>query len=241
MKSLAVLWLVVLISLMGFGITAVPFPLVAEQMGADDFWKTFGGAGVFSLFQLLATPLWGRCSDAFGRKPILVASLAGSVLAFLWLAYADDLVSLLVSRAFGGIMSGNLSAAFAYTTDVTDARNRARGLGVVASAFGLGFAIGPPIGGFLGVGPDGRASLQGPALASAALCVVALLGTSFLLRESLARAARPAARWVAIGFVEGDGPAQGPQPYTHLWVTPALTREDPCAGFRMPAPVQRTV
>ncbi|MFO1327465.1 MAG: ChaN family lipoprotein [Rubrivivax sp.] len=57
----------------------------------------------------------------------------------------------------------------------------------------------------------------------------------------LLRAARPAARWVAIGFVEGDGPAQGPQPYTHLWVTPALTREDPCAGFRMPAPVQRTV
>jgi MFS family permease len=97
MKGLGVLWLVVFISLAGFGITTIPFPLVAEQMGASDFWKTFGGSGVFSLFQLLATPLWGRCSDAYGRKPILVLSLVGTVLAFVWLAYADSLTSLLVA------------------------------------------------------------------------------------------------------------------------------------------------
>jgi DHA1 family tetracycline resistance protein-like MFS transporter len=185
MKQLGVLWLVVLISLMGFGVTTIPFPLVAEQMGASDFWKTFGGPGVFSIFQLLATPLWGRYSDSLGRKPILLASLAGSVLAYVWLAYANDLTSLLVARAFGGIMSGNLAATYAYATDVTDAKNRARGLGIVASAFGVGFAIGPPLGGWLGTDAAGNPSLYGPALASAALSALALLATWLLLPESL--------------------------------------------------------
>jgi MFS family permease len=184
MKGLGVLWLVVFISLAGFGITTIPFPLVAEQMGASDFWKTFGGSGVFSLFQLLATPMWGRCSDAYGRKPILLLSLVGTVLAFVWLAYADTLTSLLVARAFGGIMSGNLAAAFAYATDVTDEQDRAKGLGIVASAFGVGFALGPPIGGFLGTA-DGVASLHWPALASAALAAIALAGCALFLPESL--------------------------------------------------------
>jgi MFS family permease len=185
MKQLGVLWLVVLISLMGFGVTTIPFPLVTEQMGASDFWKTFGGPGVFSVFQLLATPLWGRYSDSFGRKPILVASLAGSVLAYVWLAYANDLASLLIARAFGGIMSGNLAATYAYATDVTDVNNRAKGLGIVASAFGVGFAIGPPLGGWLGTDAAGHASLYGPAMASAGLSLFALLATWFLLPESL--------------------------------------------------------
>lgn len=190
MKRLGILWLVVLISLMGFGVTTIPFPLVAEQMGASDFWKTFGGPGVFSIFQLIATPIWGRYSDSFGRKPILLASLGGSVLAYVWLAYASDLVSLLVARAFGGIMSGNLAANYAYATDITDKSNRAKALGVVASAFGVGFAIGPPLGGFLGTDAAGNASLYGPALASALLSAVAFMATWLLLPESLPREQR---------------------------------------------------
>lgn len=190
MKRLGILWLVVLISLMGFGITTIPFPLVTEQMGASDFWKTFGGPGVFSIFQLIATPIWGRYSDRFGRKPILLASLAGSIVAYLWLAHANDLVSLLVARAFGGIMSGNLAASYAYATDVTDASNRAKGLGIVASAFGVGFAVGPPLGGFLGTDAAGNASLYGPALASAILSAVAFAATWLLLPESLPREQR---------------------------------------------------
>ena len=189
MKGLGVLWLVVFISLAGFGITTIPFPLVAEQMGASDFWKTFGGSGVFSLFQLLATPVWGRCSDAYGRKPILLLSLLGTVFAFVWLAYADTLASLLLSRAFGGIMSGNLAAAFAYATDVTSEQDRAKGLGIVASAFGVGFAMGPPIGGFLGT-VDGAASMHWPALASAALAAVALVCCALFLPESLPKGSR---------------------------------------------------
>lgn len=184
MKRLGILWLVVFISLAGFGITTIPFPIVAEQMGASDFWKTFGGAGVFSLFQLIFTPIWGRCSDAYGRKPILVLSLVGTVFAFAWLSIADSLVSLLIARAFGGIMSGNLAAAFAYAADVTETKDRARGLGIVASAFGVGFAIGPPLGGFLGAF-DGGVNLFWPGIASAVLAVVALVGTVLFLPESL--------------------------------------------------------
>jgi DHA1 family tetracycline resistance protein-like MFS transporter len=200
MKSLGVLWLIVFISLMGFGVTTVPFPLVAEQMGASDLLKTFGGAGVFSVFQLAATPLWGRLSDAYGRKPILVVSLVGAVISYLWLAEAHTLVPLLVARALGGIMSGNLSAAFAYATDVTETKNRARGIGIVASAFGLGFALGPPIGGFLGSTATGHASLHAPALASALLAAIALVGALFVLKESLAPELRkPFGRAAAAG------------------------------------------
>ena len=191
MKKLGVLWLVVFISLAGFGITTIPFPFVAEELGASEFWRTFGGPGVFSLFQLVATPIWGRFSDIYGRKPILVLSTAGTILAFLWLAYASTLESLLVARAFGGIMSGNLAAAFAYATDVTDPNNRAKGLGIVASAFGVGFAIGPLMGGFLGV-VDGVPSMHWPGLASAALSAVAFIGTIFFLPESLPKEMRRA-------------------------------------------------
>jgi MFS transporter, DHA1 family, tetracycline resistance protein len=222
MKSLGVLWLIVFISLMGFGVTAVPFPLVAEQMGASNFWKTFGGAGVFSLFQLVATPLWGRWSDTLGRKPILLLSSAGSVIAYLWLAYADTLTSLIVARAFGGIMSGNLSAAFAYATDVTDVKNRARGLGIVASAFGVGFAVGPPLGGFLGSVDGGVPSLHWPALASAGLSLLALLGTAFLLRESLAPELRKPLR--PRGAAATPAVAAGPRrsPFAALAARPVL-------------------
>jgi len=184
MKRLGILWLVVFISLAGFGITTIPFPIVAEQMGASDFWKTFGGAGVFSLFQLIFTPIWGRFSDAYGRKPILVLSLAGTVVAFAWLSISDSLLSLLIARAFGGIMSGNLAAAFAYAADVTETQDRAKGLGIVGSAFGVGFAIGPPLGGFLGT-LDGGVNLFWPGIVSAGLAVVALVGTVLFLPESL--------------------------------------------------------
>lgn len=184
MKKLGVLWLVVFISLTGFGITTIPFPLVAEAKGASDFWKTFGGAGVFSLFQLLSTPLWGRCSDAYGRKPILILSSAGMALSFAWLAFATSLESMLLARAFGGVTSGNLAAAFAYTADVTEPEDRAKGLGIVASAFGVGFAVGPPLGGFLGT-IDPVPSLFWPALVSAGLSMIAFIGTVWWLPESL--------------------------------------------------------
>ncbi|MCX7052420.1 MAG: MFS transporter [Proteobacteria bacterium] len=218
MKRLGILWLVVFISLAGFGITTIPFPIVAEQMGASDFWKTFGGAGVFSLFQFLFTPIWGRCSDAYGRKPILVLSLAGTVVAFAWLSIADSLVSLLMARAFGGIMSGNLAAAFAYAADVTETKDRAKGLGIVASAFGVGFAIGPPLGGFLGT-LDGGVNLFWPGIASAGLAVVALVGTVLFLPESLSHELR---RPFGAAPAVVATPTRGSAPWSILAAKPVL-------------------
>ncbi len=218
MKRLGILWLVVFISLAGFGITTIPFPLVAEQMGASDFWKTFGGAGVFSLFQFLFTPIWGRCSDAYGRKPILVLSLAGTVVAFAWLSIADSLVSLLMARAVGGIMSGNLAAAFAYAADVTETKDRAKGLGIVASAFGVGFAIGPPLGGFLGT-LDGGVNLFWPGIASAGLAVVALVGTVLFRPESLSHGSR---RPLGAAPAVAATPTRGSAPWSILAAKPVL-------------------
>jgi DHA1 family tetracycline resistance protein-like MFS transporter len=208
MARLLVLWLVVFISLMGFGITAVPFPLVAEQMNASPFWITWGSSGVFSLFQLVATPLWGRLSDQIGRKPVLVVSLIGAMLTYVWTAYADGLVSLIAARAMAGLMSGNLSAAFAYVADISSPANRARYLGIISSAFGLGFAAGPFLGGQLGRMPDGTATLFVPALTAAALTLLAIVGSAFFISESLpadVRAQRKAQLAAA-----GGGPSSSP-------------------------------
>ncbi len=193
MAKLWVLWLVVFISLMGFGITVVPFPIVAEQYGASKFWMTFGSSGMFSLFQVVATPLWGRLSDRIGRKPVLVVSLIGTFFAYLWMAYADGLWSLVAARAFAGIMSGNLSAAYAYVSDITEPQDRAKNLGIIGSAFGLGFAAGPVIGGALGKTAVG-ATLFMPGLASALLTLVAIAGAVFFLKESLPADKRAANR-----------------------------------------------
>ena len=224
MKRLGVLWLVVFISLAGFGITTIPFPFVAENLGASDFWKTFGGSGVFSLFQLIATPIWGRFSDTYGRKPILILSTGGTILAFAWLASASTLESLLVARAFGGIMSGNLAAAFAYATDVTDPQNRAKGLGIVASAFGIGFAVGPPLGGLLGT-DGGIPSMHWPGIASAVLSAIAFLGTIFLLPESLPKELRKPigkAKAQRAAGAGGDAGASGVSPIKAMLSNPVL-------------------
>jgi MFS family permease len=132
------------------------------------------------------------------------------------------LTSLLMARAFGGIMSGNLAAAFAYATDVTDAEGRAKGLGIVASAFGVGFAVGPPLGGLLGTVEDG-ASLFGPSLVSAGLAVIALVGTVFLLPESLPPASRrPFGARSATGVAGGAAPQRSGAPWAILAAKPVL-------------------
>jgi DHA1 family tetracycline resistance protein-like MFS transporter len=185
MKAILTLFLIVFIDLLGFGIIIPLFPFVAERMGADPWLITFGGAGVYALAQVIATPFWGRLSDAIGRKPVLVVSMLGAVFGYLWLAFADSLAMLIAARVLSGLMSGNISAAFAYVADVTDPSNRAKGLGMIGAAFGLGFMFGPMIGGLLGGDDPATASFLVPGLVSAALSAIAFLGAMFLLKESL--------------------------------------------------------
>lgn len=185
MKALLTLFLIVFIDLLGFGIIIPIFPFVAERMGADPWLITFGGAGVYALAQVLSTPVWGRLSDAIGRRPVLIVSMLGAVAGYIWLGLANTLSMLIAARVLSGLMSGNISAAFAYVADVTDPANRARGLGMIGAAFGLGFMFGPMIGGLLGGDDPAQASFLVPALVSAGLSAIAFLGATLFLKESL--------------------------------------------------------
>ena len=185
MKALLTLFLIVFVDLLGFGIIIPLFPFVAERMGADPWLITFGGAGIYSLAQVLAAPLWGRASDAFGRRPVLFVSMIGSVAGYVWMGLAGSLFMLIASRALSGLMAGNISAAFAYVADVTTPENRAKGLGMIGAAFGLGFMLGPVIGGLLGGTDPQTMNFTLPALVAAGLSALAALGTWLFLPESL--------------------------------------------------------
>jgi DHA1 family tetracycline resistance protein-like MFS transporter len=178
-----ILFLIVFVDLIGFGLVIPLLPYYAVRYAASPQEVTVLLA-VYSLAQLITAPLWGRLSDRIGRRPVLMASMAASAVAYLWLGAADALWMLFGARALAGACAGNIAAAQAYIADVTKPEERARGMGMIGAAFGLGFIIGPALGGFL-AGPDiASANLELPAWAAAALSATALLGVALLLRES---------------------------------------------------------
>ncbi len=183
-RATAVLFLIVVVDLIGFGIIIPLLPFYAQHYQATPDVVTLVMA-TYSLTQFVAAPLWGRLSDRVGRRPVLIFSLIGTVASYLWLAFADSLWMLFAARALGGIMAGSISAAFAYIADITTPEDRARGMGLIGAAFGLGFIAGPAIGGIL-AGPDpANADYQSPALVAAGLSTIALAIAFFVLQESL--------------------------------------------------------
>jgi DHA1 family tetracycline resistance protein-like MFS transporter len=140
---------------------------------------------LYALCQFLAAPVWGRMSDAYGRKPVLLTTVVGGAIGFVLLGLADSVGLLVVARIVGGLCAGNLSAAYAYVSDITTPENRAAGLGKVGAAFGLGFVLGPAIGGFLAGGDSAlTANFALPAFAAAGLSGLAFLVTLAVLKES---------------------------------------------------------
>jgi DHA1 family tetracycline resistance protein-like MFS transporter len=187
-----VLFAIVLTDLIGFGLVIPLLPFYGHQYGASAAEVTQLMA-TYSLLQLFVAPIWGRLSDRYGRRPILLLSLAGSVASYLWLGFADALWMLFAARAVQGACAGNIAAAQAYVADVTTPETRAKGMGVIGAAFGLGFIIGPALGGAL-AGPDPlNPALAVPAFAGAGLSALAFLGTLLLLKESLPEGLRHAA------------------------------------------------
>src|SRR5215510_14763190 len=148
MRRLAVLFCVVVVDLLGFGIIIPLLPFMGVRFGVEPAVITLIFA-TYSLCQFIAAPFWGRLSDRFGRRPILMSSMIGAASSYVMLAYADSPAWLFASRALGGFMGGNISAAFAYASDVTQPHERARGLGIVGAGIGLGFTLGPALGGLL--------------------------------------------------------------------------------------------
>ena len=133
--------------------------------------------------QFVFAPIWGRLSDRVGRRPVLLISIAMTAVAFLLYGVAATFAVLLVSRLFAGAATANIAIAQAYVADVTTPEGRAKGMGMIGAAFGLGFVFGPAVGGLLA-----GYSLAAPGLAAAALSLVNLVGAFFLLPEP--RAAR---------------------------------------------------
>ncbi len=199
---MAILFLIVLIDLIGFGIIIPLLPFYAEVHGAEP--RTVGLLmASYSLFQLFAAPLWGRFSDRVGRRPVLILGMAGAAVSYVMLASADSLWSLFAARALGGAMAGNISAAFAYAADVTTPANRAKGMGVVGAAFGLGFVLGPAMGGLLAGADAATANYAAPAWAAAGMSIIALILTAWRLPESLPPEKRGILRGNAIGAALG--------------------------------------
>jgi DHA1 family tetracycline resistance protein-like MFS transporter len=178
-----IIFLIILVDLIGFGILIPLFPLYALKLGGGPALATALMA-IYSGAMFLATPVLGRLSDRMGRRPVLMLSLAGATLGYLLLAFADSLWMIALSRLISGAMAGNLSTAQAYITDITSEENRAKGMGVIGAAFGLGFTIGPVLGSWMAGESFETANLFLPAVTSAGLSLTALLCVIFILPES---------------------------------------------------------
>jgi MFS transporter, DHA1 family, tetracycline resistance protein len=181
---MSVLFLIVFIDLVGFGVVIPLLPYYALSFDASPITVTSLMA-CYSLAQFIAAPILGRLSDRIGRRPVLLVSLACSVASYLWLAAAPVLWMLFAARLLAGAGAGNIAAAQAYIADVTPPEKRAKGMGMIGAAFGLGFTVGPAIGGLLAGSDPVHAHLARPALLAAALSLVALGITAARLKESL--------------------------------------------------------
>lgn len=180
-SRLGVLFFAVLVDLIGFGIVLPVLFFYAEDFGAG-FSQIGLLYAVYSLVQLVMAPLWGRISDRVGRRPVIILGLLGSALAYVIFARADSLAMLFVSRIVGGIGGSTIPVAQAYIADVTPPGRRAGGLGLIGAAFGLGFVIGPALGGILyGLSPGSPAA---PGYTAAALCLANALAALVWLPES---------------------------------------------------------
>jgi predicted MFS family arabinose efflux permease len=180
-SALAILFVIVFIDLLGFGMVIPVMALYAERLGAADDqigWLMTG----YSLMQFVFTPIWGRLSDHYGRRPLLLLSIAMTALGFLGYAVAPDFKWLVISRVFAGAATANIAIAQAYIADVTPPEGRARGMGIIGAAFGLGFVLGPAMGGLLSA-----VSLSAPGYAAALLAALNGVAAFFVLPEPAER------------------------------------------------------
>jgi multidrug resistance protein len=180
-----VIFVTVFIDLLGFGLIIPMLPFYAKDFGASEFLVGLLFAS-YSLMQFLFAPVWGRISDAVGRRPIILISLFGTSLAFTIFGLAHTLVILFVGRILAGMFGAVITTAYAFIADVTTPKNRAQGMGMVGAAFGLGFIFGPAVGGIM----TDAFGLAAPAFGAAGLAFANLVLAWFTLPETYPAAAR---------------------------------------------------
>jgi DHA1 family tetracycline resistance protein-like MFS transporter len=181
-RPLLIIFLTIFVNLVGFGIIIPLLPYYAQTFGASPVIVGLLFA-VFSLCQLAAAPALGDLSDRHGRRPILIFSLAGTVISFVMLAVAQSVTMLFAARIVDGLSGGNISTARAYVADVTEPKDRARAYGLIGAAFGLGFILGPALSGILS-----RVSYTAPIWAAAGLTLAATVMAWLWLPETVHRA-----------------------------------------------------
>jgi DHA1 family tetracycline resistance protein-like MFS transporter len=184
----------VLFDFLAFGIIAPVLPNLIIQFEGGNIARAAAITGYFgfawALMQFIFSPILGAWSDRFGRRPVILISCFGLGLDYIFMALAPSLKWLLVGRIISGITASNISSAFAYVTDVTPPEKRAKQFGYLAASFGMGFIIGPAVGGFLG-----NINLRFPFWAAAALSLANAMYGLFVLPESLPKDRRSKSAW----------------------------------------------
>ena len=187
-RALAVLLLVVFVNLVGFGVVIPLLPFYAKAMNAAP-WQVTTMFAAYSLGQFFGEPFWGRLSDRIGRRPVLIVTILANTLAYVALAFAPNIWIAMVVRLIGGFGGGNISTIQGYMADVTPSEKRAARLGLLGSAFGAGFVLGPFIGGVLAHPNAGQLGFQIPLFFAAGMAALAALGIFLFVAESRAPSA----------------------------------------------------
>ncbi len=179
-----VLFLITFVNLLGFGLIIPLLPFYVERVGGSPEIITLIIA-LYSLLQFITAPVLGRLSDKYGRRIILIWTMAGTVLAYVLLGIAESLWLVIVARTLGGVMGGNLSVTYAYVSDISSPQDRPKSMGLIGAAFSLGFMLGPALGGLLAGSDMATANFFLPAMIAAGLSTIALMGVLIILPESL--------------------------------------------------------
>jgi DHA1 family tetracycline resistance protein-like MFS transporter len=189
--ALIFIFITVLIDVLSFGVIIPVLPGLVRQFTGGDYVQAAGWIGIFgflfALIQFFSSPIQGTLSDRYGRRPVILLSCLGLGIDFVLMALAQSLPWLLVARIFSGVFSASFTTANAYIADVTAPEKRAKAFGMIGAAFGLGFILGPALGGFLGAW-----HLRAPFWFAAGLALLNFLYGWFVLPESLPRERRTA-------------------------------------------------
>ncbi|AST93872.1 tetracycline resistance MFS efflux pump [Sutcliffiella cohnii] len=179
-KALPILFAIMFLVMVGFGIIIPVMPFYAEELGASPTQLGLLMA-VYSFMQLLFAPMWGRISDKIGRKPVIMIGILGLALSFFLMAWATELWMLFAARIIGGLLSSaNMPTVMAYVADITSEEDRGKGMGIIGASVGLGFIFGPAIGGIFS-----EASLHIPFYLAGGSSLITFFFVMFVLKESL--------------------------------------------------------